>query len=181
MIDLTRPDLPSALLVDGRAYEVDTSFRTWVRFEAMLREGVTWPGVFAGEVPQGDWLEAALEFLRSENATPKRPDAPKRRAVDCMLDGDYIVASFQQAYGIDLTACDMHWHRFRALLTGLPAETIMSRIIGFRTYETPPQNRSQDAYDMDMRKRRDQWALPDPQAEAEERAANEWFERWAYQ
>ena len=45
--------------------------------------------------------------------------------IDYVEDGEYIVGSFMQAYGIDLTICDMHWHMFKALLLSLPENSKM--------------------------------------------------------
>lgn len=176
MIDLSRDSLPSALLVGGEVFQVDTSFRTWIKFQQVLvKEGVAWEGVFTDKIPDDpEWVEAALEFLASENATPRVSARSDARAVDLVLDGDYITASFQQAYGIDLTCCDMHWHRFRALLNGLPENTIMARIIGYRTW-------TRERRDMDAereRLRRD-WALPDEREEEMRREALDAFDRWA--
>lgn len=51
---------------------------------------------------------------------------------DYHCDAPYLVAAFQQAYGIDLTTAKLHWWRFRALFLALPEETLMSKIIGYR-------------------------------------------------
>lgn len=178
MIDLARDSLPSALLVGGEAYEVRTSFRTWIAFARVLEaEGVFWTGVFARDVPESpEWRDAAVEFLASPNETPRRTGGDGPRTVDLLLDGDFIVAAFQQAYGIDLTEGDMHWHRFKALLNGLPEGTALSRIMGYRAYETPPKNADRDA---EMRRLRRAWELPDPGAERAEREALAAFEAWS--
>lgn len=176
MIDLTREELPSALLVGGEVFRVDTSFRTWMKFHQVLLEtGLAWDGVFADKVPDDpDWVDAAMEFLLSKNATPNgRADACEK-AIDLVLDGDYIVAAFQQAYGIDLTSCDMHWHRFKALLNGIPEDTMLSRIMGYRTYRKPPYDR-----EAEMQRRKREWALPDPMEKEREREVLEAFEKWA--
>jgi len=54
-------------------------------------------------------------------------------ALDYVTDGPAIVAAFQQAYGIDLTRARLHWWRFKALMSNLPEETQLVKIIGFRT------------------------------------------------
>ena len=50
-----------------------------------------------------------------------------------VTDGPAIVAAFQQAYCIDLTRARLHWWRFKALMSNLPEETQLVKIIGFRT------------------------------------------------
>ena len=175
MIDLTRYTLPSAILVGDEVFPVNTSFRVWITFGQVLeKEGLFWGGVFAGEVPDGDWFGAAMEFYLSENATPKKRSSQTAKAVDLVLDGDYITAAFQQAYGIDLTQGDMHWHRFKALLNGLPESTVLSRIMGYRTYERKKVDR-----EAEMMRLREEWALPDEVSERQRQEALDAFERWA--
>ena len=177
MIDLSRDALPSALLVGGEVFPVDTSFRIWIKFEQLLtKEGVAWGGIFPDRVPDDpEWIDAAVEFMASENATPKRSPRGGPKALDLVLDGDYITAAFQQAYGIDLTSCDMHWHRFKALLNGLPEDTMLSRIMGYRTYE----KRGKVDREAEMQRLRDAWALPDELAERKRMEALARFEEWA--
>ena len=175
MIDLTRDTLPSAILVGDEVFPVNTSFRVWITFGQVLeKEGLFWGGVFADEVPDGDWFGAAMEFYLSENATPKKRSRQTAKAIDLVLDGDYITAAFQQAYGIDLTQGDMHWHRFKALLNGLPESTVLSRIMGYRTYERKKVDR-----EAEMMRLREEWALPDEVSERQRQEALDAFERWA--
>ena len=39
------------------------------------------------------------------------------------------------AYGIDLTTAKLHWFRFRALFAALPEDTLMAKIINWRTLD----------------------------------------------
>lgn len=137
MIDLTSKELPSIIEWEGGSAKVLTDFRVWLTFERYLSQGKVWLGIFADSVPDGaDWLVAAIDFLKSPNKTPRDIGRrSNRRTLDYLDDGDYIVAAFQQAYGIDLTSCDMHWHRFHALLVGLPEDTLLSNIMGYRGWE----------------------------------------------
>lgn len=161
MIDLSFPELPSRIECGGSLFIVDTSFRTWLRFGAILRERRTaWPGVFAGEVPEGDWVPAALEFYESRTEVPRASGTASARLIDPAVDGELIVAAFQQAYGIDLTEGDMHWHRFKALLAGVPDETKLAKVMGYRAYTTPPRKYGEAQRDADMRELRRAWELP---------------------
>lgn len=162
MIDLRLKELPSCVECDGIFYELNTDFRTWIEFERYIREEeVVWAGVFKKEIPPGfDWIEGVMEFYRSENVTPHYPDPPREELLNLILDGDYIVAAFQQAYGIDLTTCDMHWHRFKALLVGLPENTILSKAMGYRGYKKPPRD-----HEAEMRKHKKAWTFPLPDTE----------------
>lgn len=156
MIDLRYNDLPSYIECDGSFYALNTDFRVWIDFELYLRHKQLWTGIFADEVPQGEWAEAAIEFLESRNATPRDTGESSARILDYVLDGDYIVAAFQQAYGIDLTSIEyMHWHRFSALFKGLPDDTKMVQIMGYRGYKP-----SKEPFEKRMMRARSIWALP---------------------
>ncbi len=156
MIDL-RHALPTGLLVGGVFYEVHTDFRVWLEFGRALEEDhVAERSIFKGEAPAGDgWAEAAAEFLQSENATPRNAGGGPR-TLDLILDGDYVVGAFRQAYGVDLTVERMHWHVFLALLRSLP-DCKLTEIMGYRGF-------NEKDFDMDpkarLRKLRGQWALP---------------------
>lgn len=64
-----------------------------------------------------------------------------------------------QAYGVDLTACDMHWHLFRALLRGLPDSTKLAQAMGWRTWLEGDERRKPTTV---RRELRDAWSLPRP-------------------
>ena len=81
-----------------------------------------------------------IEFYRAgekaaENAAGDSGSASAGPAFDYQLDAPYIVAAFQQAYGIDLTREKIHWWRFRALFAALPEDTLMAKIMGWRTMD----------------------------------------------
>lgn len=161
MIDLRFKELPSYIECDGNFYEVNTDFRAWIEFEYRLRVmRQVWDGIFANEVPNSiDWYDSAFEFLQSKNATPRTSGSGGARALDYILDGDYIVAAFQQAYSIDLTTIDyLHWHRFNALLNGLPDSTKLAKIMGYRVWK--PTKKDSDAQ---MKELKNIWALPEPE------------------
>lgn len=165
MIDLRKQGLPTTIEVDGVEYKLNTDFRVWIEFERSLREdGIGLYIVFDGDIPDGDgWVKQALEFAECRNSTPTGSATCKDIPYDLVQDGAYIVAGFMQAYGIDLTSIDyMHWHLFKALFDGLPEETKMSKIIGYRTWE-----KSSEKYDNRMRKIKRAWKLPDPKHEKE--------------
>jgi hypothetical protein len=161
VIDLAQDRLPDMIMAGDGWVPVLTGFRTWLRFGRLLQEArVWWPGIFPDGEPEGDWHDGALEFYRSPVACPHggHGRAPSVRAIDLLEDGDYLVGSFQQAYGIDLTdpALDMHWHRFQALLRSLPQDTVMSRIVGWRSWTPSGARRKPDEA---ARALRDAWSL----------------------
>lgn len=167
-IDLERRGLPRGIVVESpdggeQMVAVRTDFRDWLRFGRVLGEsGACDPRVLAGfpdELPSGPWQAAAIEFYESPVACPRPRGQERPRALDMALDGDYVVAAFWQAYGIDLTSCDMHWHLFRALLRGLPDDTRLSQAMGWRTWLEGDERRKPTTV---RRELRDAWALPRP-------------------
>lgn len=174
MIDLREYELPSGIYSGGIFYELDTDFRTWIRFDHdLMYNHVASSYIFASKLPpdKDESLAAVLEFYQAPDVTPKsKSNTDSTRAVDLVLDGSYIVASFQQAYGIDLTSIDyMHWHRFKALLNGLPEDTILSRAIGYRTWKKDSRK-----HDDIMASLRRKWALPTIVNEQEQSDMLEW-------
>lgn len=170
MIDLRFDKLPSHIECGGVLYELHTDFRPWLTYHELRKQGVAWAGVFKGEVPSSGWVEATDEFMESRNATPHDTGGTHERVLDYILDGDYIVAAFQQAYGIDLTSIEyMHWHRFIALMNGLPDDTKLSHIISYRGYR-----KSNKKHEQQMAELKSKWRLPDPEDEETDDEVVEW-------
>ena len=89
------------------------------------------------EAPQA--LDSLLRFYHGADP-PKGGSGGSRGsgelAMDFACDADYLAAAYQQAYGIDLTSERVHWWRFLALLRSLPEDTMMAKIIHWRTMDT---------------------------------------------
>jgi hypothetical protein len=79
---------------------------------------------------------------------------------DIRYDGDYIYASFLQAYGIDLfdVQGELHWKKFNALLSGLPEGTKFMEVIKIRKWK--PQKGDSAEYKEEMRRLQKDYALP---------------------
>lgn len=159
MIDLRQKELPSRLEWDGGSCDIVTDFRAWIEFGEMLKDGRVFLGIFPKlKAPKGnEWQNAAYRFFRCENIVPRVTRPSSARLLDMLIDGDFIVASFQQAYSIDLTSCDMHWHRFCALLDGLPDDTKLSKIMGYRGWNQADEKRKHTEL---MQEQKARWALP---------------------
>ena len=96
-------------------------------------------------------------------------DEPKEKApYDIRFDGDYIYASFLQAYGIDLFDVQgkLHWKKFNALLSGLPEGTKFMEVVKIRKWK--PQKGDSAEYKEEMRKLQKDYALPNDIIEDEE-------------
>lgn len=88
-------------------------------------------------------------------------DEPKEKApYDIRFDGDYIYASFLQAYGIDLFDVQgkLHWKKFNALLSGLPEGTKFMEVVKIRKWKA--QKGDSAEYKEEMRKLQKDYALP---------------------
>ena len=102
-------------------------------FHRFFREDVPLP-------QSGEAFQSMLRFyVGGEAATPEARRSVSSSAgsheiaFDYASDAPYIVAAFQQTYGIDLTTSTMHWWRFRALFLSLPEDTLMHKIMCWRT------------------------------------------------
>lgn len=175
MIDLRNRALPDCLVVDGERYPIDTGFRTWIAVDAdVTARGVIYDSIFTGDKPDGvGWVKPAIAFLVNRNELPRSGGKSEHvRAVDYVEDGELIVAAFRQAYGIDLTdpSLEMHWHLFLALFRGLPSDTIMAQVMGYRSWRKESRK-----HDDVMREARRKWSLPDMAREREKARVLELF------
>lgn len=101
----------------------------------------------------------AIQYDLKGNPMPLMEEEDSDPVIDIAQDAEYIYASFMQAYKINLFAeqGEMHWHEFKALLSGLPSNTIMQRIIQIRVWK-PSKHESQE-YKDSMRKLQKIYAL----------------------
>lgn len=142
MLDLTQKALPNTVTVGGRAFPINTDFRTWLRFEREMksanREDFTFDAsfIFPDEKPSFVPIPELLAFARPQNELPRRmPHQSDEIVLDYDLDSDLIYAAFRECYGIDLFKEDMHWHIFLALLRGISESCRLSKVMGYRVYE----------------------------------------------
>lgn len=102
--------------------------------------------------------------MKTTASNGKQEQAP----YDIRFDGDYIYASFLQAYGIDLfdVQGELHWKKFNALLSGLPEGTKFMEVIKIRKWK--PQKGDSSEYKEEMRRLQKDYALPYEIIEEEE-------------
>jgi len=102
--------------------------------------------------------------MKTTASNGKQEQAP----YDIRYDGDYIYASFLQAYGIDLfdVQGELHWKKFNALLSGLPEGTKFMEVVKIRKWK--PQKGDSAEYKEEMRKLQKDYALPYEIVEEEE-------------
>lgn len=94
--------------------------------------------------------------MKATASNGKQEQAP----YDIRFDGDYIYASFLQAYGIDLFDVQgkLHWKKFNALLSGLPEGTKFMEVVKIRKWK--PQKGDSAEYKEEMRRLQKDYALP---------------------
>lgn len=158
MIDLREKALPNTVQVNGRAYSIYTDFRYWLKFSELIKKKDLRLGelyfLFKNDTPYCNFYDELMEFFTNKNATPKG-NGSSERIVDYILDGEYIYASFMQAYGIDLLETDMHWHKFKALFVSLPSDCKICQIMADRAYKEDKRK-----YETICMERKNEWSLP---------------------
>lgn len=94
-------------------------------------------------------------------------EEPHKRLYNLKYDGDYVFASFMQAYRIDLIEeiGRLHWKKFNALLVGLPEGTKFVEVLKIRSYE--PQKGDSQEYIEKMRELQREFRLPDEDVDDE--------------
>lgn len=102
--------------------------------------------------------------MKTTASNGKQEQAP----YDIRYDGDYIYASFLQAYGIDLfdVQGELHWKKFNALLSGLPEGTKFMEVIKIRKWKA--QKGDSAEYKEEMRRLQKDYALPNEVIEEDE-------------
>jgi hypothetical protein len=161
MIDLRNKSLPDTITVNGKDFLIKTDFRLWLKFSTMIEEERPLSDYLflledgEGNIPLTNFFPQLVQFYTNPNPTPKNISSTSTdRIVDYIEDGEYIVASFMQDYGIDLTTCDMHWHRFKALFVGLSDNTKIKQIMSMRAYK-----KNKKSYDAQCEENKKAWAL----------------------
>lgn len=126
--------------------------------------------VFEEHISLSDVEDNHVEYDLAGNPmkTTVSDDTKQRAPYDIRYDGDYIYASFLQAYGIDLFDMQgvLHWRKFNALLSGLPEGTKLMEVIKIRKWK--PQKGDSSEYKEEMRRLQKDYALPNDVIEEEE-------------
>lgn len=174
--------LPETVEINGIAWPIDTSFDVGVRFELLMQDRTLTPAERMGralslyypEMPPdlGAAINGLLWFYSCGHWQPDVPAAgggsaagpqKKKRGkkVYCFdQDADLIFAAFWGAYGIDLnTVADLHWWKFRALFTALPADCEFRRVMEYRSADTKGMSKKQKQFYERMKQ---QYALKNP-------------------
>ncbi len=144
--------LPRSIVFDGCTYRLRLAFDNVLRVFEVQHEPLfddaqrlqlsveLLAGRRAGRLPL-EKLARLMERISAEFLSPKSP--PRKpgepRVLDWLQDAPYIYASFQQAYGIDLTKQRgrLDWRYFVALFQGLPENTKIREVMSIRSRPLP--------------------------------------------
>lgn len=175
--------IDDAIDIGGEIYEVDMSFDNVLLFLDMLND----KGIIELEkIFQGINILLGVSFLYGfeiqrkifnallnkvvaveeiETSTDREgnpmPVPEQKKTYDLKHDAEYIYASFMQAYGIDLfeSQGELHWLKFKALLSGLPEDTKFRQVISIRTRSYPKGKHSAEERKQ-LRELKELYALP---------------------
>lgn len=154
--------LPSSLVIDGRAYPIDSNFRASILFEQLIMDGSLTDEekayqildlYFTDGIPSN--TEAAFGeiewFYRcgfvdgpgreskddedDESAEPTPPPNQKR-IYDFDIDAPRIFAAFWSQYRIDLNEIKyLHWWKFSAMFQALHEDEEIMQIMSYRSMD----------------------------------------------
>ncbi len=181
--------LPDKILCGGKEFAIKTDFRAWLQFgkllekaansqsdiDKMLFEAISCVMVFQkGDSLAGTLLELVGELFefysgntKKHNTKDKKKSKNTRAIYDFYEDADYIFASFFEVYGIDLTSCTLHWHKFLALFRTLPENCKFSKILSYRSCDTSKMKGEEKRFYTEMK---EFYALPDNRSREEKDA-----------
>jgi len=154
--EIMRP-LFALKILTGVSFENLTVDETMEIVRAIFEEHIR-PGEVNDEVE----YDLAGNVIKTTSA-----DEPQKRLYNLRYDGDYVFASFMQAYRIDLIEeiGRLHWKKFNALLVGLPEGTKFVEVLKIRSYE--PQKGDSPEYIEKMRELQREFRLPDEDVDGE--------------
>ncbi|MBO5060236.1 MAG: hypothetical protein J6C82_04915 [Clostridia bacterium] len=138
--------LPSFVCINGTNYPINTDFRVWIKvtqaFVNRCSDGGQIGQLFfelfnsVPNEPVEDIMKALFEFYNppSKMAAGNKNEA-KKRQFDYDYDDELIYAGFLQQYNIDLTATNLHWWKFKALMNNLGESTQFAKVVGYRAMD----------------------------------------------
>ncbi len=169
--------LPDYIIVSGEKCKINTDFKTWLKFSEIISGNdfnaesilLVFKNIFL-ELPPNliDALKAIIQFYARKNEGQTKEPGEKldtKRYFDFEYDADLIFSAFMQQYNIDLCEVDMHWWKFKALLSGLSEDTHFIKVIQFRSADLSKiKDREQKKFYMEMKAR---YRLPDNRSEVQ--------------
>lgn len=161
----------------GKTYRTDTSYDTVLLLQRLYDEENLDPGDKINQalkmltrnrfkvwfLTDMEKAELLKKITQEKINLPPRPKVGKQqKLMDFEADSEYIYASFQQAYGIDLLKerGRLQWKRFCELLDGLPEKTKLREVMRIRAMEIPEPTRYNQKERQNIAELKAYYALP---------------------
>ncbi len=136
-------NLPKTVIIGGTEYEINSDFRTSIKFEKLLfdseisKEEALLKGIelYYPKRPhdEKEALERIIWFYMC-GEDPKPNGNKEKRLYSIEYDFKYIYSAFLEQYSLDLFEVDMHWWKFQALFTSLN-DCMFQKIVGYRAVD----------------------------------------------
>ena len=145
-------------MVSGKSYKIHTGHSYWFRFAQILGQDVKLLSEFAhlyvNDIPEDQQVgvDALCNFYYEAKELPRTEGDTGERVLDYDLDADLVYAAILQCYGIDLYEKQIHWHKVRAMISGLTG-TKLNDIMGYRCAKTGKNK--------EIERMKRIWALPE--------------------
>ena len=143
------PDFRNMLRVE--AISADSELNQTQKFALMLNQ--LYP-----ELPEDyTWAFEKLIWFLNRGNMPSEDDAPQakkaKKGYDFTQDASLIFSAFFAVYGIDLASVSfLHWWSFLAMFEGLPEDTLMKKVMCWRTCDTSKLSKEEKKHILEMRK-----------------------------
>jgi len=161
----------TTLINGGLPYEIDgvaisPDFRNMLRVEAISADlELNQTQKFAlmlnqlfPELPEDyTWAFEKLIWFLNRGNMPSEDDASQakkaKKGYDFTQDASLIFSAFFAVYGIDLASVSfLHWWSFLAMFEGLPEDTLMKKVMYWRTCDTSKLSKEEKKHILEMRK-----------------------------
>jgi len=160
----------TTLISGGLPYEIDgvaisPDFRNMLRVEAISEDStLTQSQKFAlilnqlfPELPEDyAWALEKLVWFLNRGTAPSADTAQVKKAkkgYDFTQDASLIFSAFFATYGMNLADVKfLHWWEFLAMFEGLPEDTLMKKVMYWRTCDTSKLSKEEKKHVLEMRK-----------------------------
>lgn len=156
--------LPQAVEINGVLYPIDSDFRVGVTIETELLEQESdieglLASFYRGNIPP-DLSAAAGKMLwfymckgeEQEKEEKEGESKHGKRCYDFIQDAGVLLASFMDAYNVDLSTASLHWWTFRRLMVNLPPDTPFVQRIRYRTADLSKMGKQEKKHYKKMRR-----------------------------
>ena len=165
-MDLTKAFLPDSVKVNDDFFRIHTGHSYWFRFAQLITQEEAYltefDFLYVDEKPS-DRQEGFLslyDFYYEKKELPRVEGYSGDKVIDYEIDSDLIYSAFYECYNIDLYETQLHWHKARALLSGLN-NTKLNNIMGWRC--------STDTKNKEIMRLKRTWGLPEKLTKAEQK------------